>query len=172
MEIRLKEYGSESIEVIDNGCGVEECNFAALSNTFMLYFLASVFHFLLFAALKHYTSKLRDFSDLASVSTLGFRGEALSSLCALSCLTITTRHASAERASKIEYDHNGHIKLQSHCARQIGTTVSLSNLFSSLPVRHKEFLKNLKREFSKMCQLLYAYCIVSANVRYVELIYF
>ncbi|GLV44795.1 Pms2 [Carabus blaptoides fortunei] len=146
VEIRLKEYGSESIEVIDNGSGVEECNFAALT-------------------LKHHTSKLRDFSDLATVSTLGFRGEALSSLCALSCLTIITRHTSAERASRIEYDHNGHIRSQTHCARQIGTTVSLSNLFSSLPVRHKEFLKNLKREFSKMCQLLYAYCIVAENVR-------
>ena len=64
IEIRLKESGSESLEVVDNGSGVEPGNFDALT-------------------LKHYTSKLRDFSDLASVDTFGFRGEALSSLCAL-----------------------------------------------------------------------------------------
>ena len=50
--------------VNDNGSGVEPLNFEALT-------------------LKHHTSKLRDFSDLTSVETFGFRGEALSSLCAL-----------------------------------------------------------------------------------------
>ena len=64
IDIRLKDYGAELLEVIDNGSGVEPHNFEALT-------------------LKHHTSKLRDFSDLASVETFGFRGEALSSLCAL-----------------------------------------------------------------------------------------
>lgn len=95
------------------------------------------------------------------MSTLGFRGEALSSLCALADLTVVTRHTSVEVGTKIEYDHNGHIKNKTPCARQIGTTVSLTNLFASLPVRHKDFQKNLKREFAKMLELLYAYCIIS-----------
>lgn len=64
MEIKLKEFGMESIEVYDNGSGIEEKDFDAI-------------------ALKHCTSKLRDFSDLMIVETFGFRGEALSSLCAL-----------------------------------------------------------------------------------------
>ena len=64
-EIRLKEHGSELVEVIDNGGGVTDDNFQAL-------------------ALKHHTSKISDFSDLEmGVATFGFRGEALSSLCAL-----------------------------------------------------------------------------------------
>ena len=64
-EVRLKEHGSELVEVCDNGCGVEEENFKALT-------------------LKHHTSKIRDFADLEmGVTTFGFRGEALSSLCAL-----------------------------------------------------------------------------------------
>lgn len=92
---------------------------------------------------------------------MGFRGEALSSLCALSNLSVITRHKSAQCATRIEYDHNGRIKDKEPCARQIGTTVLLSNLFSSLPVRHKDFHKNIKREFSKMLELLYAYCIIS-----------
>ena len=63
-EVRLKDYGSDLIEVVDNGHGVEKENFAGLT-------------------LKHHTSKLRDFTDLVGVETFGFRGEALSSLCAL-----------------------------------------------------------------------------------------
>ncbi len=63
-EVRLREHGSDLLEVVDNGCGVEEANFQGLT-------------------LKHHTSKIRDFSDLEVVATFGFRGEALSSLCAL-----------------------------------------------------------------------------------------
>lgn len=64
IEIKLKNHGADFLEVNDNGFGVEPHNFEALT-------------------LKHHTSKLRDFSDLTSVETFGFRGEALSSLCAL-----------------------------------------------------------------------------------------
>ncbi|KAF2905218.1 hypothetical protein ILUMI_00942 [Ignelater luminosus] len=147
IEVRLKEYGSELLEVSDNGSGVRKENFQSLT-------------------LKHYTSKLREFSDLECVETLGFRGEALSSLCALSNLTIVTRHSLAEYATKIQYDLNGKIINESPAAREQGTTVALENLFSTLPVRRKEFIKNLKREYSKMCQLLYAYCLVSIGIKF------
>ncbi|KAI4470714.1 dna mismatch repair protein mlh pms mutl [Holotrichia oblita] len=146
IEVKLKEYGSELIEVLDNGSGITEENFASLT-------------------LKHYTSKLQEFADLESVTSLGFRGEALSSLCALSNVIITTKHEKAPTATQIEYDHNGKIVKQSVTSRSVGTTVTLSSIFSTLPVRRKEFLKNLKREFNKMCQLLYAYCLVSVNIR-------
>ncbi|XP_026316783.1 mismatch repair endonuclease PMS2 isoform X2 [Hyposmocoma kahamanoa] len=68
-------------------------------------------------------------------------------------------------ATKIEYDHNGQIIKKTPCSRQVGTTVSLSKLFHSLPVRQKEFHKNVKREFNKMTQLLYAYCLISTGVK-------
>lgn len=103
---------------------------------------------------------------MEGIETLGFRGEALSSLCALSDLTITTRHKSADCATKVTYDHAGTITSETLTAREEGTTVTLSNLFYTLPVRKKEFTKNLKREFSKMCQLLYAYCLVCKNIRF------
>ena len=64
IEIKLKEFGIESIEVHDNGSGIEEKDFEAI-------------------ATKHCTSKLIDFSDLTMIETFGFRGEALSSLCAV-----------------------------------------------------------------------------------------
>ncbi|XP_072044566.1 mismatch repair endonuclease PMS2-like [Amphiura filiformis] len=146
IEIRLRDYGSDQLEVIDNASGIEASNFEALT-------------------LKHHTSKLQDFSDLSNVATFGFRGEALSSLCALSDLIITTCHKSQSVGTKIEYDHNGAIKKQSPCPRQQGTTVLLQNLFYTLPVRHKEFLRNVKKEFTKMVQLLQAYCIISNGVK-------
>ncbi|XP_049874725.1 mismatch repair endonuclease PMS2 [Pectinophora gossypiella] len=146
VDVRLKNYGIELIEVSDNGAGVTEDNFAALT-------------------LKHHTSKLSEYSDLLGVSSFGFRGEALSSLCALANLMITTRHQSSSYATKIEYDHKGHIVKKTPCSRQVGTTVSLSNLFHSLPVRQKEFHKNAKREFNKMTHLLYAYCLISLGVK-------
>ncbi|CAG2060330.1 unnamed protein product, partial [Timema podura] len=145
IDVRLKEFGSELIEVTDNGSGVEEHNFQGLT-------------------LKHHTSKLREFSDLTTVETFGFRGEALSSLCALSNLTIITCHKGASCGTKLEFDRKGLITSCRSHARQVGTTVILQNLFSCLPVRQKEFHRNLRREFSKMANLLYAYCLVSTGV--------
>lgn len=115
--------------------------------------------------MKHHTSKLRDFSDLADVGTFGFRGEALSSLCSLSELSVVTRHKSKDHAYKLEFDSNGYLKSKEACARDRGTTVYVRNLFKSLPVRAKEFQRNYKKEFAKAIQVLYGYCLVSKNIR-------
>ena len=146
IEVRLQEYGSKVIEVIDNGKGVTEDNFQALT-------------------LKHHTSKISEFEDVSFVSTFGFRGEALSSLCAVSKMTITTRDSSKEAGNKINYDHNGKIVSKETCPRSIGTTVKLSDLFCTMPVRLKEFQRNLKREFNKMIHNLHAYCLISTGTR-------
>lgn len=70
-------------------------------------------------ALKHHTSKLQDFHDLVSVETFGFRGEALSSLCSLSNLTVTTRHISIACGTRLVFDHNGLIISSNQVARQV-----------------------------------------------------
>ncbi|MCL4133721.1 UNVERIFIED_CONTAM: hypothetical protein GTU68_008513 [Idotea baltica] len=129
VEVRLKEYGSTMIEVSDNGKGVEPHDFEGLS-------------------LKHHTSKLQDFGDLIGVKTFGFRGEALSSLCALSHLIITTRHQNQSVGTKLVYNNNGHLVEKTPTSRQVGTTVSLQNLFHTLPVRHKECSSQPKRKIS------------------------
>lgn len=66
---------------------------------------------------------------------------------------------------KVELDHEGRIKKRSPCARGVGTTVLLANLFSTLPVRRRDFTRNIKKEFTKMCQILQAYCLVTKGVR-------
>uniref|UniRef100_G1MRL9 Mismatch repair endonuclease PMS2 n=1 Tax=Meleagris gallopavo TaxID=9103 RepID=G1MRL9_MELGA len=126
VDVRLKDHGAELIEVSDNGGGVEEENFEGLT-------------------LKHYTSKIQDFSDLTHVETFGFRGEALSSLCALSDVTISTCHKSAKIGTRLVFDHNGKITQKAPYPRQRGTTVSVQQLFHTLPVRHKEFQRNIKK---------------------------
>ncbi|NXY47408.1 PMS2 endonuclease, partial [Ceuthmochares aereus] len=115
--------------------------------------------------LKHYTSKIQDFSDLIHVETFGFRGEALSSLCALSDVTIFTCHKSAKVGTRLVFDHNGKITQKTPFPRQQGTTVNIQQLFYTLPVRHKEFQRNIKKEYAKMVQLLQAYCIIAKGVR-------
>uniref|UniRef100_A0A182NK55 MutL C-terminal dimerisation domain-containing protein n=1 Tax=Anopheles dirus TaxID=7168 RepID=A0A182NK55_9DIPT len=146
VEVKLREHGAELVEVSDNGSGVEERNFEGLTA-------------------KYHTSKLKEFTDLESIETFGFRGEALSSLCALSDMVITTRHCSSPHATKLILNHEGRIGTRTPCARAVGTTVSLTNLFATLPVRKKEFQRNIKREFLRMCQILQAYCLVSVGVR-------
>lgn len=69
----MKDSGLELLEIIDNGSGIDASNYETL-------------------ALKHYTSKLTKFSDIDKLKTFGFRGEALSSLCAISkSVVVTTR---------------------------------------------------------------------------------
>lgn len=65
----------------------------------------------------------------------------------------------------MELDHEGKFKKRSPCARGVGTTVTLSNLFATLPVRRRDFTRNIKKEFTKMCQILQAYCLVTKGVR-------
>ncbi|XP_006889823.1 PREDICTED: mismatch repair endonuclease PMS2 [Elephantulus edwardii] len=146
IDLRLKDYGVDLIEVSDNGCGVEEENFEGLT-------------------LKHHTSKIQEFTDLTHVETFGFRGEALSSLCALSDVSISTCHTSAKVGTRLVFDHSGKIVQKTPYPRPKGTTVSVQQLFYTLPVRHKEFQKNIKKEYAKMVQVLQAYCIISTGIR-------
>lgn len=132
-------------------------------------------------ALKHHTSKLSSFADLASVATFGFRGEAISSLCALSESVVVTTATAGEvpmgtvlkfnRLGKLS-DKSGRVARQVRCYTfkricpirstllQRGTTVTILGLFKPLPVRRKELERNAKREFGKALHLLHAYALV------------
>ncbi|KMT19361.1 hypothetical protein BVRB_1g013620 [Beta vulgaris subsp. vulgaris] len=148
IEISLKDYGEDWFQVIDNGCGIAPNNFEVL-------------------ALKHHTSKLADFPDLQSLTTFGFRGEALSSLCALGSLTVETRTKNESVATHLTFDNSGQLIAEKKTARKVGTTVTVKKLFSNLPVRSKEFKRNIRKEYGKLISLLNAYAIIAKGVRLV-----
>lgn len=109
--------------------------------------------------LKYHTSKISDFSDLQTLSSFGFRGEALSSLCALSDVSVTTRTNEEAVGARLMYDHSGALVARESVARAIGTTVAVSKLFSPLPVRYKEFNRNIRREYGRLLSILQVnYC--------------
>ena len=103
IEVRFKQYGLASVEVIDSGSGIAPVDYDSV-------------------ALKHYTSKLTTFEDIASVHTFGFRGEALSSLCALceSVSILTATENEAPMGTILEFDARGRVKSRTgKAARQV-----------------------------------------------------
>uniref|UniRef100_A0A669DX85 Mismatch repair endonuclease PMS2 n=1 Tax=Oreochromis niloticus TaxID=8128 RepID=A0A669DX85_ORENI len=79
--------------------------------------------------------------------------------------SVITCHESSQVGTKLVFDHKGHLVQKTPHPRQQGTTVSLQQLFSTLPVRHKEFQRNIKKEYAKMIHVLQSYCIISTGVR-------
>lgn len=101
------------------------------------------------------------------MQTFGFRGEALSSLCALSDFRIVTAQANqAPKANRLDFEPSGKLKKTQIVAGQKGTTASVEGLFKKLPVRRRELEKNIKREYGKVLNLLHAYACVSTGVRF------
>ena len=147
IEIRFKNHGLDAIEVQDNGSGIVTENYETV-------------------ALKHFTSKLSSYHDLSSLQTFGFRGEALSSLCAVSKFHVTTACANeAPKGTRLDFEVSGKLRGTQVVASQKGTTVAVEDLFMSLPVRRKELEKNIKREYSKVLAILQAYACISTNAR-------
>ena len=147
VEIRVKEFGLECVEVSDNGSGVAREDVPLLTQ-------------------KYATSKLREFKDLEKVGTFGFRGEALSSLCG-TCrrLVVTTRTASEDSGLRVTFDKNGNIETEEICARSVGTTVRVEELFQPLPVRRKQFERNKAKEYGKLLRVLQGYALASETSR-------
>ena len=147
VSVKLKEYGWSSIEVTDNGSGVAPSQHAALVK-------------------KYHTSKISSFEDLDGVSSFGFRGEALSSLCEISGgFTVKTRTKDQSAGFKIEYAPCGAVKNSTSAACSVGTSIVVTELFAALAVRRREFKRTLKRQYAKMLSLLQAYALVSTGVR-------
>ncbi|KAK8868669.1 DNA mismatch repair protein MutL [Apiospora arundinis] len=148
IEVRFKNQGLDAIEVQDNGSGISKENYETL-------------------ALKHYTSKLLTYEDLTTLETFGFRGEALSSLCALSNFSVTTCSAAdAPKGSRLEFETSGKLKDTSVVAAQKGTTVTVQALFNNLPVRRRELERNIKREWNRVIGVLNQYACILKGVKF------
>ena len=124
--IEVKKGGKQLIKVIDNGKGIAPDDMDI-------------------ALERHATSKLRKIEDLEKIYTMGFRGEALASIAAVSRLTMISRTKDNEYGTKIVVE-SGDIIEREESGAKVGTTIIVENLFFNVPVRYK-FLKQDATEF-------------------------
>ena len=123
--VEVEKGGIRRIKVSDNGSGIEPDD-------------------LRLAVQPHATSKIQTADDLASVTTMGFRGEALASITAVSKLSLVSRQAEAETAWQLALEGSVEVDF-SPTTRNRGTTVDVTDLFYNTPVRRK-FLKQPRTE--------------------------
>jgi DNA mismatch repair protein PMS2 len=148
IDVRFRNQGLDSIEIQDNGPGINPDDYESI-------------------ALKHHTSKLQSYNDIASLGTYGFRGEALSSLCALAHISlISCRENEQPKGTKLELDRSGKLIRTAVVAARRGTIVSVEKLFQDLPVRRRELERNIKREWHKVVILLHQYACIQTHVKF------
>lgn len=170
IEVKLINAGLDALVVVDDGAGIAASNFAAVARL-------------------HATSKLERWEQLAGTSealssadvpadntpggirTFGFRGEALSSLCALSeqVLILTSNSETAPRGTLLSFTPEGELNADGIVAqaRPRGTTVTVTNLFARLPVRQREAQKHSRRDLTRVLHWITAYALIAPDVRWI-----
>ena len=129
----IEDGGVSSIVVTDNGCGIPEDQ---CENAF----------------LRHATSKVSSADDLDCIETLGFRGEALASIAAVSCTTMTTRTHGGGTGFSVCMD-SGDVRFRKELMSPAGTTIRVENLFAKVPARLR-FLKSARIEAGYCADLM------------------
>ena len=145
IQVIVRDAGRTLLQVIDNGTGMSEMD-ARL------------------AFERHATSKIREAQDLFSLRTMGFRGEALASICAVAQVEMTTRRAEDETGTLIEI-HGSDVVRQEPCVCPVGTNIKVSNLFFNVPVRRK-FLKTDQTELRNLLTEFYHIVLVYPRVSF------
>ncbi len=141
--VEIKEGGIQFIRITDNGCGMEEED---VKNAF----------------LRHATSKISVAEDLNDIITLGFRGEALASISAVSKVSLTTRTKNAVEGTKIELT-GGVIDRFFPCGSAEGTTITVEDLFFNTPARRK-FLKRPSQEGAYIFEAVNRLALSNPNI--------
>jgi len=113
---------------------------------------------------RHATSKLRTIDDLITIGTLGFRGEALSSIGAVSRVTVTTRARGESFGIQLRVE-GGRLLEESSVGAPVGTVISVENLFFNTPARLK-FLKKQSTEKKHITLLITRYALAYPGIRF------
>lgn len=145
ISVVIEDAGKKLIQVVDNGQGIDADEVRL--------------------ALQRYaTSKIASFDDLGNVKTLGFRGEALASIAAVSMLTIETKSKTSTEGSFLSME-GGDEKEWKLTAVNTGTSVRVENLFFNVPARLK-FVKSDLTEKRRIFDMMIRYALYYANIRF------
>ncbi len=143
IDIEIENGGISKIKVSDNGSGIDK-------------------EFVKTAFMPHATSKIAKIDDLDNILTLGFRGEALASIAAVSRVLMITKTEENDIASAIELE-GGTVLKQYETGRTTGTTTTVSDLFFNVPAR-KKFLKKDKSEEQEVTALISRFILANPHI--------
>jgi DNA mismatch repair protein MutL len=145
VQVETRGGGKRSIRVTDDGCGMPAAE------------VELAFH-------RHSTSKLAAAEDLARITTLGFRGEALASIAAVSRVTLVTRAADEPVGTLLRLE-GGRVVTRQESGRPPGTAVTIEELFFNVPARRK-FLRTDRTERRHIDGWLTRYALAYPNLRF------
>ncbi|MHA1442564.1 MAG: DNA mismatch repair endonuclease MutL, partial [Candidatus Heimdallarchaeota archaeon] len=148
IRILVKKAGKSSIQVIDNGIGIHPDEIEL--------------------AFQRYTSsKIRCIQDLENLTTLGFRGEALASIAAVSEIEITSRIKDLNTGVRLSIN-GGIITERKEISSPIGTNIKINNLFYNTPARQK-FLKKDNTELGHITDIIQRYSLAYPSIHFIYL---
>ncbi|KIW97822.1 uncharacterized protein Z519_01406 [Cladophialophora bantiana CBS 173.52] len=153
IEILVKDGGLKLLQITDNGHGIEKDDLPILCERFT-------------------TSKLKSFEDLMSISTYGFRGEALASISHIAHLKVTTRTANSSCAWQAHYQDGkltapkpGQSLDPKPCAGRPGTQITVEDLFYNIPNRRRAF-RSPSEEYAKVLDVITRYAVHREGVAF------
>lgn len=144
--VEVGKGGREYIRVTDDGCGISEEDVEA-------------------AFEKHATSKITRIEDLAALQTLGFRGEALPSIAAVSRIELSTRHESEGFGTYLRVEGGVELKERRRITRAVGTTIEIKSLFYNLPARIGT-IKSESTELRHIIDVCINYVVIYPEIKF------
>src|SRR6056297_4125255 len=143
--IKIKDGGKEKIQVIDDGVGIKPDQVKL-------------------AFSRYATSKIEDSDDLFSLSTLGFRGEALASIASISKVEAISRHKDEMKGKKLIIQ-GGEIEENTTIGAPVGTNITVHDIFYNTPARYK-YMKTTRTEFRHISNILNKEVISFPNINF------
>ncbi|OJJ50919.1 hypothetical protein ASPZODRAFT_287633 [Penicilliopsis zonata CBS 506.65] len=153
IEVLVKEGGLKLLQITDNGHGIEKDDLPILCERFT-------------------TSKLKEFEDLSSIGTYGFRGEALASISHIAHLTVTTKTTGSSCAWRAHYSDGkltpakpGQSSAPKATAGRGGTQITVEDLFYNIPTRRRAF-RSASEEYAKILDVVGRYAVHRTGVAF------